>query len=114
MSESQREHHTGVRVVLSAVPSEAVAETLARALLDEQLAACINIVPGVRSLYRFRGKLEDDRELLLVIKTTQDRYVQLEARIRALHPYEVCEVVALDVAAGASPYLDWVFGETRR
>lgn len=113
MSGSEREHDTGVRVVLSTVPSEAVGETLARALLDEQLAACVNIVPGVRSLYRFRGKLEDDHELLLVIKTTRDRYARLEERIRALHPYEVCEVVAVDVAAGAAPYLAWVLGETR-
>jgi len=104
---------TPVRVVLCSVPSEDVGAQIATTLLDEQLVACVNIVPGVRSLYRYKGKLEDDRELLLVIKTTEDRLAQLIPRVRALHPYEVCEVIALDVSAGSQPYLDWVVTETR-
>jgi periplasmic divalent cation tolerance protein len=103
-----------VRVVLSTVPSEQVGEQIARALLDEHLVACVNIVPGLRSLYRWQGAIQDDRELLLVIKTTADRYEALEQRLKALHPYEVCEVLAFDVADGARAYLDWVVGETRR
>jgi periplasmic divalent cation tolerance protein len=103
---------TGVRIVLCTVPSEQVGETLARTLLEERLVACVNILPGLRSLYRWQGKLEDERELLLVMKTQAARYAELEARIRALHPYAVCEVLALDVAEGSAPYLAWVLAET--
>jgi periplasmic divalent cation tolerance protein len=105
---------THARVVLCTVPSEAVAESLARTLLDESLVACVNIVPGVRSLYRWQGKLQDDRELLLVMKTQVARYAELEQRIRALHPYETCEVLSLEVAAGSEPYLAWLTRETER
>lgn len=103
---------TNLRVVLCTVPSEQVAETIARALLDECLAACVNVLPGVRSLYRWQGKVEDERELLLVMKTQLSRYDALERRVRELHPYQVCEVLAFDVAAGAAGYLDWVLQET--
>lgn len=98
--------------MLCTVPSDAVAETLARTLLDERLVACVNVLPGVRSLYRWQGKIEDDRELLLVMKTQASRYPALEARIRALHPYEVCEVLAFDASAGSAPYLAWLLAET--
>lgn len=102
-----------VRIVLCTVPNEGVAETLARALLEERLAACVNILPGVRSMYRWQGEIEDDRELLLVIKTQADRYQQLEQRIRALHPYQVCEVLSFDVVEGSKPYVDWLISETQ-
>ena len=105
---------TDARVVLCTVPSTHVAEQIARALLEEQLVACVNVVPGVRSLYRWQGQVEEAQEHLLVMKTGAARYPALEARIRALHPYEVCEVIALDVVAGSAPYLAWVLGETRR
>jgi periplasmic divalent cation tolerance protein len=104
---------TPVRIVLCTVPSEDVGVQIAQTLLAERLVACVNILPAVRSLYRFKGKLEDDRELLLVIKTTDDRLEQVVRRVPELHPYEVCEVIALDVSAGSQPYLDWVFRETR-
>ena len=103
---------TGHRVVLCTVPSEEVGADLARSLVAEHLAACVNIVPGLRSIYRYKGVLEDDRELLLVVKTSADCYPRLEQRIRELHPYEVCEVIALDVVAGSQPYLDWLTQET--
>ena len=103
---------TGACVVLCTVPSEDVAVNMARALLEQQLVACVNIVPGVRSLYRYQGKLEDERELLLVIKTRTALYERLEARIRELHPYEVCEVLQLGVDAGSAPYLAWITRET--
>ncbi len=103
-----------VRVVLSTVPDERVGEEIARALLSERLAACVNIVPGLRSLYRWERAIQDDREFLLVIKTRAEHYEALEQRIKALHPYEVCEVLAFDVAAGSRAYLDWVLEETRR
>ncbi|HEX6240088.1 MAG TPA: divalent-cation tolerance protein CutA [Polyangiales bacterium] len=104
---------TPARVVLCTVPSEDVGVTIARQLVDEQLVACVNIVPGVRSIYRYQGKVEDDRELLLVMKTADDRLTALIPRVRELHPYEVCEVLVLDVSAGSQPYLDWILAETR-
>jgi len=104
---------TRVRVVLCTVPSEAVAAQIARQLVDEHLVACVNILPAVRSIYRYQGKVEDDRELLLLMKTSDDRLEALIPRVRALHPYEVCEVLALEVSAGSQPYLDWVLAETR-
>lgn len=101
------------RVVLCTVPSQDVGASLARTLVEERLAACVNILPGVRSIYRYAGMVEDEQELLLVLKTSADRYPALERRIRELHPYEVCEVIAVDVAAGSQPYLDWLTQETR-
>lgn len=103
---------TDARLVLCTVPDEACAERIGRTLLDERLVACVNVIPGVRSLYRWKGKVEDDRELLLVLKTEVSRYAALEQRIQQLHPYEVCEVLCLDVAAGAQAYLAWLSRET--
>jgi periplasmic divalent cation tolerance protein len=104
---------THTRVVLSTVPSEQVGTRIAQALLEENLVACVNIVPGVRSMYRWNGAIQQEQEFLLVIKTRDDRYEKLEQRIRELHPYDVCEVLALEVMAGSKPYLDWVLAETR-
>ena len=104
---------TPVRVILCTVPSEDAGVQIARQLVDEQLVACVDILPGVRSIYRYQGKVEDDRELLLLMKTSADRLDALIPRVRALHPYEVCEVLALEVTAGSQPYLDWVLAETR-
>jgi periplasmic divalent cation tolerance protein len=104
---------TAAQVVFCTVPSTHVAEQIARTLLEERLVACVNVLPGVRSLYRWQGQVEEAQEHLLVMKTSAAIYPTLEARIRALHPYEVCEVIALDVAAGSAPYLAWVLGETR-
>lgn len=104
---------TETLVVLCTVPNEETGVTLARTLLEEHLVACVNIVPQVRSLYRYQGKVEDERELLLVMKTAADRYDVLEQRVRALHPYEVAEVLAIETTRGAAAYCDWVFQETR-
>ncbi len=104
---------TQTLVVFSTVPDEQTGERIAAALLDGHLAACVNMVPGVRSLYRWQGAIQKDQEWLLVIKTSAERYEKLEQRVRELHPYEVCEVVALDVARGSAPYLDWVLAETK-
>jgi len=105
---------SGARVVLCTVPNEDVAEHIARTLVEERLCACVNVLPGVRSIYRWKDRVEDDRELLLLIKTHVDRFAELEQRIRTLHPYEVCEVVALDAGAVAAPYLAWLQTETRK
>lgn len=104
---------TEVRVAFATAPDEAVAERIARALVDEHLAACANLVPGVRSIYRFRGVMEDEREVLLVIKTCADRVEALAERLRALHPYEVPELIVMTATGGLFPYLDWVREETR-
>jgi periplasmic divalent cation tolerance protein len=104
---------TELRVAFATAPDEAVALRIARALVDERLAACANLLPGVRSIYRFRGVVEDEREVLLVIKTCADRVEALAERLRALHPYEMPELVVLPTAGGLAPYLDWVRAETR-
>lgn len=80
----------------------------------KKLAACVNIVSGCESHYRWRGKLETAGEVRVLIKTTADRYAELEAAIRALHPYELPEIIAVPVINGLSAYLDWVAEETRK
>ena len=83
-------------VVLCTCPDETVARGIATALIAERLAACVNRVPGILSAYRWEGQIEEDAELLLVIKTTADRYAAVESAILARHPHEVPEVIALD------------------
>ncbi|HET7877082.1 MAG TPA: divalent-cation tolerance protein CutA [Methylomirabilota bacterium] len=95
-------------VVLVTAPSEEVALGLGRMLVDERLAACVNVVPRVTSVYRWEGKREEAAEALLVIKTRPEGYPALERRILEAHPYSVPEVLALPVEAGAEPYLRWV------
>jgi periplasmic divalent cation tolerance protein len=94
-------------VVLVTAPEDGARE-LGRALVDEGLAACVNVVPGVTSIYRWEGRREESTESLLVIKTRPERYVALERRVLELHPYSVPEVLALPVARGAAAYLRWV------
>ncbi|XP_059693778.1 divalent-cation tolerance protein CutA-like [Haemorhous mexicanus] len=89
-------------------PNLSVATELARALVQQRLAACVNIVPGVTSVYTWQGKLEEDSEVLLMIKTRSSRVPALSDFVRSHHPYEVPEVVALPVAQGNPPYLRWV------
>ena len=101
-----------VRVVLTSVPDAAVGARLARALVEERLAACVNLVPGVQSFYRWQGQLEETVELLLVVKTRADRSAALAARIQALHPYELPEVLELAPSGGSTAYLDWVLRES--
>ena len=100
-----------VRVVLVTAPDEEVAGSLARALVTERLAACANLVPRVRSIYRWEGEVQDDPEVLIVLKTREDRCDALAARVRDLHPYDVPEVVVLPVGGGSRAYLEWVIAE---
>lgn len=95
-------------VVFCSCPDETVATRLANALVGEGLAACVNRMPGARSTYVWDGALHDEPEVLLTIKTVAERYPALEARLRALHPYEQPEIIALPVVAGSAGYLDWV------
>jgi len=100
-------------VVLVTAGSRKTADTIARALVAERLAACVNVLPRIRSLYRWQGRVVDDTEWLLVIKSRRSRFDALAARVHSLHTYETPEVVALEVVAGSAPYLRWLFGETR-
>jgi periplasmic divalent cation tolerance protein len=101
-------------LVISNLPDRASADKLARVLVDERLAACVNVLSPCRSVYRWKGAVEDAEEFPVLIKTTRERYPQLEAAIRKNHPYELPEIIALQLAAGLPAYLDWVASETSR
>ena len=105
---------TNALVVLVTAGSESEAETIARALLDERLAACVTIGGPIRSLYRWQGRLADDREWQLVIKTRSDLFETLADRVRALHSYDVPEIIGLPVTVGNPAYLEWLEDATRR
>jgi periplasmic divalent cation tolerance protein len=97
-----------VIVVLTTVASEDDASRIANALVERRLAACVNVIPGVRSIYRWHGAVQDDRELLLVIKTARVLRDALSAALTELHPYEVPEIVALDATFVAPAYARWL------
>ncbi len=99
-------------LILTNLPDEASAQTLASHLVEARLAACVNVLAPCRSVYRWQGALEDAREVPLLIKTTAARYAALEAAIRASHPYELPEIIAVPVARGLPEYLSWVAAET--
>jgi periplasmic divalent cation tolerance protein len=103
---------TEALVVLVTAPTAEKAAELARILVEERLAACGNVVPGLRSIYRWEGEVHDEAEALLLLKTTRSRLERLRERILALHPYQVPEVLALPVEAGAEAYLAWIAAET--
>ncbi|WAC04666.1 MAG: divalent-cation tolerance protein CutA [Methanoregula sp.] len=98
-------------MILSTVPQEK-SEEMARALLDKRLVACINTLP-VRSFYHWKGEFCDDLEQLLILKTTRKKVKKVITAIREMHPYEIPEIIAIPVIAGHTPYLDWVYEETR-
>ena len=100
-------------LVLTTVPERAVAERLADMLVEKQLAACVNILAPCRSVYRWKGAVQHDEEHPMLIKTTAERYPALEQALRAAHPYELPEIIALPVERGLPAYLEWVAGETR-
>ena len=93
-------------VFVTAPEDEAV--TLAKTLVDERLVACVNIVPGLRSIYWWKGKVEDEPEVLCIMKTRGNLFESLRDRVRELHSYEVEEIIALPIVAGNPPYLDWI------
>ena len=99
---------TGPVLVLSTVGKREDAEKIADALVGERLAACVNVVPGLLSVYRWKGAVEREDELLLLIKTRAERVEEMGARLRALHPYELPEMIVLPIAGGHGPYLDWI------
>ncbi|HEY0232044.1 MAG TPA: divalent-cation tolerance protein CutA [Dokdonella sp.] len=101
-----------VLLALCTTPNDEVAARLARILVEERLAACVNRIGGVRSTYRWEGEIRDEAEVLLLIKTTRERFAALESRLSGLHPYEVPELIAFEAVAGLAAYLGWVATET--
>jgi len=97
-----------VLLVLSTCPDKHCAEQIARSLVEEGLAACVNISPQITSVYTWRGETESAEEVLLLIKTSAGRYAQLQQAVRSLHPYELPEIIAVPVTQGLPEYLDWV------
>ncbi|MBA2237898.1 MAG: divalent-cation tolerance protein CutA [Lysobacter sp.] len=102
-----------VLICLCTCPDDASAAAIAAALVQERLAACVNRLPGVRSTYRWEGRLEEAEEVLLLIKTTKDRLDDLIGRVQALHPYELPELIAVEANGGLAPYLAWAVEQTR-
>lgn len=105
-----------VLLVMSSLPDQAAAQQLARTLIERRLAACVSVLAPCQSVYRWKnnGKeaVEEAAEIPVLIKTTAGRYAELESALRALHPYELPEIVAVPVLRGLPAYLDWVAGET--
>jgi periplasmic divalent cation tolerance protein len=100
-------------LVLTNLPDRAAAEKLADMLIAERLAACVNILAPCRSVYRWKGAVQHDEEHPMLIKTTQARYAALELALRAGHPYELPEIIAVPIERGLPAYLDWVAAETK-
>lgn len=101
-------------IVITNCPDEETANAIALAVVEERLAACVNILPRVQSIYRWQGSVESAAEIPLLIKTSSRHYPALEARITALHPYDVPEIIALPVVRGLPAYLNWVAAETHQ
>ena len=101
-----------LRAILTTTGTEEQALSIARALVSERLAACVNIIGPIRSVYRWRDAIEDDREFLLLIKTRATLYVKVELRVRELHTYEVPEVLSMSLDRGSPPYLKWLLEST--
>ncbi len=97
-----------ILIALCTCPNPEVGQKIANALVTERLAACVNRIAGVQSTYMWKNELQNDQEVLLVIKTTTEKLATVEARVKALHPYEVPEFVAIPVCGGSQGYLEWV------
>lgn len=102
-----------ILIVLSTAPDAETAARIGRTLVEESLAACVNVVPGLRSIYAWQGAVQDEAEVLMIIKTTAERFPGMKERLVGLHPYELPEVVALSPAAGHDAYFRWVAEATR-
>jgi periplasmic divalent cation tolerance protein len=105
--------NTDLVLVLTTFPADGDSEALARTLVSDRLAACVNILPPMRSIYRWKGAVEDASERQLVIKTTAARVPELQLRLKTLHPYEVPEFLVLPITEGSPDYLSWLTDSTR-
>lgn len=101
-------------VVFVTVPNREIAEKIAKALIESRLAACVNIIDGLKSIYWWKGKIEEDDELLLIIKTRIEVFEELVLKIKELHPYTVPEIIGLPIIAGSKDYIDWLRNEVKR
>lgn len=101
------------RVILTTCPDIAIAHHLAEGLLERKLVACVNLIPQMVSLYRWEGKIEQDQEVQLIIKTTERNISDIESYITSVHPYDVPEFVVLDINSGSQAYLTWLDTETK-
>jgi periplasmic divalent cation tolerance protein len=110
--QSNRPVTVEVLVVLCTCPDLQVAEGLACGLVEHGFAACVNILPEIRSIYRWQGKLQKDGEVLIIVKTTRQAYAGMEQWLSQHHPYDVPEILAIPVAEGSDEYLEWVLRET--
>lgn len=104
---------TKFRLVLTTVPDEKIGREIARTLVAERLAACVNLTSAAESFYWWEEKIVEDREFILLIKTKDSLVDRLEARLKELHPYQVPEIIALPIAAGSPEYLAWLEKETK-
>lgn len=102
-----------VVLILCTVPDRETGEKIAAALTLRRLAACVNIIPGLTSVFRWQAEIQRDSEVLLMVKSTADRFSELEHLIRELHPYQLPEIIALPVSGGSEEYISWVVSETR-
>jgi periplasmic divalent cation tolerance protein len=100
-------------VVLVTCASEEEALKIAQALVEDHLAACVSLAAPIRSIYRWEGKIWDEKEWLLIIKTQAKRFVELEKRVKSLHSYAVPEIISLPIVEGSSPYLTWIRENTK-
>jgi periplasmic divalent cation tolerance protein len=103
---------TDAMLVLTTLPNADAAAEMAKSIVEERLAACANLFPALRSIYRWQAKLEDQNEVLVLFKTRQEHFDRLRSRILELHPYEVPEVLAIPVEQAYQPYLEWLARET--
>ena len=101
-----------ISIVMVTAGSAEEAATIGRTLIEERLAACANIVPGIRSIYRWKGKIYDEQEFLIIIKTRTSHFEAVQKRVKELHSYEVPEIISFPVAHGLPQYLEWVQAET--
>jgi periplasmic divalent cation tolerance protein len=101
-------------LVLTNLPDTDTAKAIARQIVERRLAACVNMLPQVKSVYQWNGAVEEANEITLLIKTTQGRYADLEAAIKAAHPYDVPEIIATPIVQGLPQYLDWIENETKK
>jgi len=105
---------TDLKLVLTTCGSREIADRLALALVEQRLAACVNVIPGVRSTYRWAGKIEQADEFVLMIKTASEKLTAIEATIKAVSGYELPELVVVEIAGGSADYLDWVAASVAR
>lgn len=112
MSETRAIPSRAIQIVFTNCPNIEVAETIARRLIEARLAACVNVLASCKSFYEWQGQRCEENEVPLLIKTTADCYPAIEALVRELHPYELPELLAVDIASGLPAYLAWVTEQT--